>query len=291
MTVLNSILFGMLQGVLEFLPVSSFGHIFLLLRSYTLSLDYTVLFGVFLHIGTLIPIIYIFRKDVGRILLEYPGLLLDLLTNLRLYLRNRRSDRKRPYNRVIQSSHRKLAALILVAAIPTGLIAFTARNLFVLWCETPVMPAIGFLMTGIVLLVVDFSNTQGNITIKNANMDQAMWIGIGQGISIFPGLSRGGLAMGMGILCGDTRLFAIKVAYLSSIPAVIGSAIYQFQKIPAMDLTSEEIGCCIAGMIAAAVVGSIVIRVCLKIVKKMKFRFFAIYCFLLGGFIIKQIYM
>ena len=120
-------------------------------------------------------------------------------------------------------TYRKLTVLILVSSIPTAMLGYICRRLVTKAAISPLLPGICILITGIFLLVTDLSNIGGIKTPKDATYDHAMWIGICQGISVFPGLSRCGMTLCAGMMCGFRRKFAVKYSYLISIPAVFGS--------------------------------------------------------------------
>ena len=94
--------------------------------------------------------------------------------------------------------------------IPTALLGYTARRLVVLAADSVLIPSAGLLVTGIVLLVIDLARTGGTKAAKDANLSDAMWIGLCQGISVFPGLSRSGLTISAGLMSGFSRTFAVK---------------------------------------------------------------------------------
>ena len=109
-----------------------------------------------------------------------------------------------------------------------------------------------------------------------------MWIGICQGLSVFPGFSRSGMTISAGLMSGFSRTFAVKYSYILSIPAIIGALIMELGQFGSADMTVGLGFSYVFGMIIAAVVGSLAIRACLRLVHNGKFRFFAYYCFIAG---------
>jgi undecaprenyl-diphosphatase len=282
MSILYAIILGVIQGITEYLPVSSFGHSMVLRTWLGYSGEFAILFSVFLHIGTLLGIWFVFHKDILQVLREIPGILGDLLSNFSIYLKNRRSESKKSYTKIVRNNSRKLSSMILVGTIPTALLGYAARGLAQLWCQSTVMTAIGFLLTGIVLLVVDFSKSGGTRQIRTSTFDHAMWMGICQGISVFPGISRCALTVSAGLLCGETVLFAVKLSYLLSIPAVAGGLLCEAGSFASQTMNTETILMCIFGMLAAAVTGYFTIGFCIKKLRNIRFRYFAFYCFFIG---------
>jgi undecaprenyl-diphosphatase len=235
-----------------------------------------------LHVGTLVAVIMVFRKELDKLLRELALMVMELVGNIHLYIHNHKNGKNLSYTKIISSSYRKFVVLILVSMIPTAVLGYTARRLVVKSAVSPLIYGIGFLITGIFLLVVDFGKSGGNKGSATASYADAMWVGICQGISAFPGFSRSGLTISAGLLCGFSRSFAVKYSYLMSIPTIIGAMLYECKDFTASGMTVFAGFTYILGMIAAGVTGYFTIRYLLKIIMKMKFRYFAYYCFAAG---------
>ena len=190
MSVLQAILLGIVQGITEFLPVSSFGHMAAIENAMDITRDTAVLFEVLLHVGTLFVVLFVFREDIRRILEELLGMALDLIGNANIYFHNRRTGDNLHYARVVHGTYRKFTAVMLVSFIPTAMLGYICRRLVTLAAMSPLLPGACIMITGVFLLVTDLSNIGGNKTPKDVTYDNAMWIGICQGISVFPGISR-----------------------------------------------------------------------------------------------------
>lgn len=284
MIVLYVILLAVAQGILEFLPVSSFGHLCILQNLFGMKQGPGVLLEVMLHFGTMAAVILVFRKDIKRIGLETLGMIMDLIGNLSLYIHNRRTGDKLRYAKIISSTYRKFAALIWISMIPTAMIGYTARRLAALAASSKLIPGAGILITGIILLVVDFSRLGGKKAARDADFGSAMWIGICQGLSVFPGLSRSGLTISAGLMCGFTRSFAVKYSYILSIPAILGAFVMELKQFGSVDMTIGLGFTYVLGMLIAAVVGYFTIHALLRLVNKGRLCYFAYYCFLIGFF-------
>lgn len=282
MFVLYVILLAILQGILEFLPVSSFGHLCVIQEFLGIERGPGVLLEVMLHFGTLAAVILTFWKDISHLAAETLEMILDIVGNISLYIHNRRSAESLHYTKIISNTYRKFAVLLLVSMIPTVAIGFSARRLVVLAAASRLIPGAGILITGVILLVVDLSGIGGNKAARDANYGNAMWIGICQGLAVFPGLSRSGLTISAGLLGGFTRTFAVKYSYILSIPAIVGALIVELGEFGSPEMTVGMGFTYVLGMIISAVVGYFVIRFLLRLVQKGKFRYFAFYCFLAG---------
>lgn len=283
MSVLQAILLGIIQGITEFLPVSSFGHLAALENAMGISRDTAVLFEVLLHVGTLAAIFMAFQEDIRKIGEEAAGMVLDLIGNANIYFHNRRTGEKLNYAKIVYGTYRRLTAFMLVSFIPTAMLGYVCRRLVTKAAISPLLPGACIMITGVFLLVTDLSNIGGIKTPKDVTYDHAMWIGICQGISVFPGVSRCGMTLCAGLLCGFSRKFAVKYSYLISIPAVIGSLFLEFGQFGTPKMSVSLGFTYVLGMIVAGVVGYFTIRFLLQMLHHMKLRYFAFYCFAAGA--------
>lgn len=283
MSVLQAILLGIVQGITEFLPVSSFGHMAAIENAMDITRDTAVLFEVLLHVGTLFAVLFVFREDIRRILEELLGMALDLIGNANIYFHNRRTGENLHYARVVHGTYRKFTAVMLISFIPTAMLGYICRRLVTLAAMSPLLPGACIMITGVFLLVTDLSNIGGNKTPKDVTYDNAMWIGICQGISVFPGISRCGMTICAGLLCGFSRKFAVKYSYLISIPAILGSLVLELGEFAGPQMSVSLGFTYIFGMIIAGVVGYFTIQFLLRNLQRGKLRYFAFYCFLAGA--------
>ena len=157
MFVLYVILLAILQGILEFLPVSSFGHLCVIQEFLGIERGPGVLLEVMLHFGTLAAVILTFWKDISHLAAETLEMILDIVGNISLYIHNKRSAESLHYTKIISNTYRKFAVLLVVSMIPTVAIGFSARRLVVLAAASRLIPGAGILITGVILLVVDLS--------------------------------------------------------------------------------------------------------------------------------------
>ncbi|MBU5481531.1 undecaprenyl-diphosphate phosphatase [Blautia sp. MSJ-19] len=282
MTVLFVILLAIVQGITEFLPVSSFGHLCFVQNILGMEHGAGVLLEAMLHVGTLAAIFMTFQKDIRRLALETLEMFMDLIGNISLYIHNKRTGAHLHYAKLICNIYRKFAVLLMLSMIPTMFLGYTARRLVEMASVSKLIPVAGILITGILLLVVDLSQLGGTKAAKDASFSNAMWIGICQGLSVFPGLSRSGMTISAGLMSGFSRTFAVKYSYILSIPAIIGALCMELGQFGSADMTVGLGFTYVLGMSVAALAGSLVIRSCLKLVHKGKLRYFAYYCFAAG---------
>jgi len=253
---IKTIILGIIQGLTEWLPISSTGH--LKLAEHFLGLEFPILFSVILHIGTLIVILFFFRKDIRHILAALV-----------------RFDFK--------TENGKLIPLIIVGTIPTALIGLAFGDLIETVFQNIFPLAIAFLICGIIL----YSSKAGKDEKDSINYLTAALIGTAQGIAIIPGISRSGATIAIALLIGIKQEKAFKFSFLLSIPAILGAlglTLYrQFDELATASLGWVEI---LAGMIAAMLIGYLVLKLLWKILAKKKFHVFAFYCWLLGAALI-----
>lgn len=282
MSVIYGVLLAIIQGITEFLPVSSFGHLVAAEKIMGIERNTGILFESMLHLGTAAAIVFLFRKDLYRIIEELIGMIMDIIGNANLYIHNRRTGESLSYARIVHGTYRKFTALLAVSMIPTVLIGFTARRLADMAASSAILPGIGFLLSGIFLLVTDLNNSGGDRGPRDAGYDSAMWIGICQGLGVFPGVSRMALTICAALLCGYSRKFAVKFSVLMSLPAIIGAFFSQVGQFAAPDMSLGLGFTYVFCMLVAGVVSVLVIRTMHSLVLKKKLRYFAYYSFLAG---------
>ena len=283
MSFLELLCLGLIQGITEFLPVSSFGLLTVAESLMGLERRASELLEVMLHLGTMISILIVFRKDFIKLLAESFGMLLDILSNIVIYVHNRRHhDADLPYTRVVKGTWRKLAAFIWISTFPTMVIGYSARRLVTMVAASPFLPGALTLITGIFLLVTDLGQTEGKKPASEAGTDSAMWLGICQGVSVFPGVSRCALTICSGLLCGLGKKFVVKFSYIISVPAVFGAFLLERGEFSMPVMTSELSRSYIGAMVASAVFGVLLIRSLMRFTQKRKLRLFAYVNFLIG---------
>ena len=192
-----------------------------------MSHDTGLLLEAMLHLGTAAAIIFLFKKDLKRLRGGTAG---DVHGSDRksqiCHIHNKRTGAELKYARIVTGNYRKFTVLLLVSMIPTALLGLTARRLTLLTADSPLFSGIGFLLSGIFLLVTDLNKSGGTKGPREASYDSAMWIGICQGLAVFPGISRMAFTLCAALLCGYSRKFAVRFSVFMSLPAIIGSFFY-----------------------------------------------------------------
>lgn len=281
MSLLEAILMGIIQGVTEFLPVSSSGHLALFKILFRVE-DVGLLFDVILHLGTLIAIFAVYYKDIWKMIVAGFSIIGDVCKNIGIFFKNITHKTKGGYHHVICNGYRKFAMLVIVSTIPTGVIGVLASDLIEQASKLLIVPGICLIMTAILLLLADHCKG-GEKMPKQVTYSNAFIIGIAQGVATLPGLSRSGTTITACLLSGFNRKFAVKYSFIMSIPAVLGSLVFELSDLTAVSFTSTEIMYYLVGMVVAAVVGYICIKTMLYVVRQKKFTGFAVYCLIVGA--------
>jgi undecaprenyl-diphosphatase len=250
--IIKTIILGIIQGLTEWLPISSTGH--LKIAEHFMNERTPLLFDFVLHIGTLIVVLLFFRSDIKKTL--------SALVRLDF-----------------KTEHGKLVPLIIVGSIPAGIIGIILNEYVNADFQNILPIAVAFVICGIMLYPVKFAHEKSDII----GYSTALLIGLAEGIAIIPGISRSGATIAIALLLGIKREKAFKFSFIISIPAIIGAIGLTFYKesgtLASAGLDWSEI---LAGVIAAMVVGYFALKLLWKIIAKKKLYLFAFYCWLLG---------
>lgn len=268
MTYTQAAILGIVQGLAEFLPISSSGHLALLQYFFGVESDSVLLFTVMMHVGTLVSVFIIYRKDIAALLVELGLTIKDLCTGKGL--------------RINSSPTRRMGFMIIVATIPTAIIGLVFEDFFESLYASIVSIAIGLIFTGIILFVAERmgSNDKGPMEMK---WRHAIFIGCMQGIAICPGVSRSGSTLFGGLMAGLKREFAVEFAFLISIPSILGSVILEAPDAFAGGADASLIGPIVVGVILAAISGIVAIKAMIKVVSNKRLIGFTVYVWLVAA--------
>ena len=258
MSIVQSLILGVVQGLGEFLPVSSSGHLLLCRIFFGIQTDTPAMkmLDILLHVGTLLPVLIVFRK-------EWIDMILHPVRNRTLIL-------------------------LVVASLPTLAIYLLAKKLFPQVNGFSVFDngwflGVAFLITALFLLICDQAAAHGRKGGRKVGFFQAVVMGIFQGIGMIPGVSRSGSTILGGVSTGLNKSVAARFSFMMSAPAIVASLLAEGKD--ALELgyaESIELVPCIAGIIAAAVVGYLAIRFMLRIITRVPLSWFALYLAILG---------
>lgn len=281
MPIWKAVLLGIIQGAAEFLPVSSSGHLVIVKEILGVDLENGgIFFDVMLHIGTLLAIFVAFWKDIKHLIVEGIHILIDIFYNIGVLIQ-KVARRECAYRRVVRSSYRKLVVLIIVSTIPTGVIGILLSDIIALANGMILVPGVCLLITAMFLLIADFAD-DGEKRPKEVTYRDATVVGLAQGLATMPGVSRSGTTITACLLCGFEKKFAVKYSFIMSIPAVLGAALLEIKDFGELKFSQQDIISCIVATIVAAIVGYLSICFMMSLVRGKKYRYFAIYCALMG---------
>lgn len=280
MSILQSILLGVLQGITEFLPVSSSGHLAILKNLLGIDTQGGLLFEALLHLGTLTAIVLAFRRDLLRMLAESARMARDVVYNAKATVHNHREQDAIRRRRIVHNNYRKFVAMVLISSIPTAIIGYTARDLVEIASDTLVVPGVCLILTAGLLLVADVTESGRKIP-KDVSYTNAFMIGVVQGLSVLPGLSRSGATITAGLISGFERRFAVKYSFIMAVPAILGAVLLELTRLTGT-VSAGQAAIYLAGAATSGAVGFFCIKKMLVIVRKKQFKGFAAYCLALG---------
>lgn len=282
MDVLISVLAGVVQGLTEFIPVSSSGILVILRQMTGFTGDEALAYLAFLHLGTLAALLICLQNDLKKMARELLRMLRDIRSNAALYLRASRSGEEPRYARIVTTTYRRLVVMTLSSALMTALIGLILWKAAARVSGSLLYTGAGFILTGVILLVMSMIRPQGKV-VKEIPLRSAFWTGIVQGFSVLPGLSRSAVTISSSILSGFRAKSAIRFSYLISVPVVLGAFLAGLIfGIGAGTINGHFLMTAIPGAISAALTGMLVIRRMLKLTRRAGSRPFAFLSFVFG---------
>ena len=267
MSLLSSILLGLIQGIAEFLPISSSGHLAIAehLLGMSGATEIPEFFDVLLHLGTLAAVFVAYWDDIRDIIVEFFCGVRDLA---------------RHTTRTPVPPARRLILLIIVGTLPLFII-LPIKDLVEGLADNMYFVAAALIVTGFLLFASDRVK-KGRRTEKSARLTDVLVVGVAQAIATCPGISRSGTTITAGCFVGFERKFAVRYSFLMSIPAILGANILSIKD--AMDtVVVSEIPVYLVGVAVSAIVGYACIRLLKMIADKGKFGAFAYYCWAVGA--------
>ncbi len=246
MSIFIALLLGVVQGLCEFLPISSSGHLVLLHNIFGIN-EGALFFSIMLHIGTLIAVFAVYHSEIWALI-------------------------KRPFQ--------KKTGMLLAALVPTVIIAFAFKGFFEDSYSGKYLGA-GFMLTACLLLLLQRMSS-GKKTIEAMALKDALIIGLFQGVAILPGVSRSGATITGGAIMGLERSEAAEFSFLLSIPAILGSVVFELPELAEGGLKQINFLYVLIGMAAAAISGFFAIRFMLKVIKSRRLWPFSLYVGALG---------
>ena len=269
MTFLEAIFLGILQGLTEFLPISSSGHLVLAQQFLGLK-EPLVFFDVMLHVGTLAAVLVVYREAIGK--LAIGGF--STLTDTQFW--------RKPSAGFNASTELKYISLILLGSIPTGVIAVLFKSELESFFDEVRLVSIMLILTGVILQLPRLRRQDiesSDDSTEKLKTWHAPLIGIAQGCAITPGISRSGTTISLALFLGIPAKTAAEYSFLLSIPAILGAVVLKIRDVGDTTISLHIVG---AGMLASFIVGYIALRFLLVVLNRGKFSLFSYYCIALG---------
>ena len=265
MNIFQGILIGIVQGLTEFLPVSSSAHLVFIQN--LLGVESSLAFDTFLHLGTLIAVVWFFKVDIYKMIRAWWLSIGDLLQG-----KFRQGFLDDPYKR--------LSWYVILATIPVALVGVLFEDAVdSLFAGALYVPAFFLFVTGTILYLSQ-RLPSGNVNFDTISKKEALFMGLGQACAILPGLSRSGTTIAAGLPIGLNKEFAAKFSFILSIPAILGAFILQVKDIgSSLDANFLPI---IFGFIASIIAGYMAIRWMLDLIENKSLDIFAYYCWVIG---------
>jgi len=256
MSLARAVILGLVQGLTEFLPVSSSAHLIYFQKYLNINKP-QLSFTVFLHFATLLAILLFFRKDLWEILKGF---------------RNIKGAKTNPSSRIL--------FLLVIGSLPVAILGILLKDKIELIFSNIKLVSLFLILTGILLYSGDRVRNVHKGVLETGIVD-ALIIGIAQAAAILPGISRSGVTIIFALFCGLQRKWAVKYSFFLALPAILGATLIELPSILPM-LNFSTLTFYIAGALAALFSGYWSLRVVLRFVQKKRLRYFAYYCVILG---------
>lgn len=285
MNILNAIIQGIIQGITEFLPVSSSGHLAIYQHFFGSTATSGAMFSVMLHLGTLFAVCLVYRNTIGKLILEFFRMVKDIFTG-RFSWKGMNIERRTILMMIIST------AMLLLMFIPVGggrnikdcieSVADQQNHPELLW-----VIGVMLLITAVLMFIAHTVTSGSRKTHRCASVRDALAIGLAQALAVFPGLSRSGTTTSVALTCGLDKNYATQYSFILSIPAVAAAALIEFKDALAVEgLGSVDWLSTVIGIVVAAIVGILAIKTFIWLIKKNRYVVFSYYCGIAGLLVI-----
>ncbi len=270
MTFIQALLMGIIQGLTEFLPISSSAHIVLTSHLYSLftgkvlaaTSEHEIFFDIIIHLGTLFAILIYLRKEIFEIIRDF-------------YTAIKTKD--------FSSENAKLPIYIVLGTFITGVIVLPLKDITETITAKPAIVGILLIVTGFILYFSEFVSQKFANKTERVTLKQALFMGLAQGLAIIPGISRSGSTISAGLFFGLNKVKAAKYSFLLSIPIILGASMLY----PVLELSEHQVaqldwGILATGFFSSLIVGYLCIKYFLKFLQNHSMKSFAYYCWIVG---------
>ena len=277
MIFLKAILLGVIQGLSEFLPISSAGHVALIGDLIGVKTDIGLL--TMLHVGTLAAAILYFKKEILRCLNSLKDLTTDALYNARHAFSYSAHTKEIERRKLLSTDYRRFSVLLIAAVLPTAFICAILAYAAGIIISNVLCVAMGFFMTALILYVASFAARTSKGP-REARLTDALIIGAFQGMAVFPGISRFAMTYSAGLYRGFSKKFARLFSLMLLVPTVIGATVFEIASGGSIQIGFLPALC---AMLTSFIVGCFTIRFALRLIQKMPVKVFSAYCLIIGA--------
>lgn len=265
MSLIQAIFLGLLQGLTEFLPVSSSGHLVLFSSLIGVN-EPSIVFEILLHFGTLVAVFIFFWQDIIKLIKS--GI------NLIMHIGNTRAIiRTDPYASVV--------VMIIIGSIPTVIVALLFKDIVSELFNAPAFTGYMLIVTGTILFISS-KVRPGKKQLEKLGIIDGLVVGVGQALAVLPGISRSGTTIAAGLLRKIKREDAARFSFLLSIPAILGSQVFAIEELFVTKTVEASLGVMLIGTVVAAVVGYVAIKLLLSFVRCGRLGYFSYYTWFVG---------
>ena len=269
------ILLGLVQGLTEFFPISSSGHLVILENFLKLNLPGAA-FEAFLHFGTIMAVIILFKSDIKKLVFSFFQSLYAL------------SKGKKIVKIFENNPFAKLAWFLMLSSIPAAVIGFSLNNYFEILFNKPIITGFMLSVTGFIIFFGDKIYKGGNKQISDIDYKEAIFIGFAQALAIIPGISRSGMTVLAGLSKNLTREFSAKYSFILSIPIILGATIFKMHDIILLNIHIPIL--LLSGM--TALISSYgAMKIFIVVLKKGKMYYFSYYLWIISALTIYLTYL
>lgn len=261
MNFLESVILGIVQGLTEFLPISSSGHLVIFQKLFGIATD-NIVFEVFVHFGTLLSIVAIYYPDLWRMIKSFFSGICH----------------KGIGEKFKNDPFFQLAVFVIIGTIPAVLAGLFLKDFIVSIFHNILLVGISLIVTSLILLLTRFVKIEE----RSLHFGKAVIIGIAQMFAILPGISRSGFTISSGLFMGISRSEAARFSFLLAVPAILGAMVLELGSLFSQNISGTQWEMLLIGLISSFVFGYAAIRFLLRVLQSGKFSWFAPYCFLAG---------
>lgn len=269
MNILQAIVLGLIQGLTEFIPVSSSGHLVLAQHLFGIQAGNDISFEVFMHLGTLLAVLIFFRK-----------LIWELIASMFSWKASLDGETHR--------INRALIMYLIISTLATGVFYIIFEDILKAAYQNSLLVAIMLVITGIIIFVSDYVKN-ASIPASNIGFIKSVIIGLAQGVAIIPGISRSGTTIATSLFCGIKRKDAAHFSFLLSIPAILAANVQEYSSF--INLETSMLHLYISGFVASFISGYLVIAFLIRLIQAGSLKYFSFYLWFIASIAISYFVM